>query len=308
MTPRALLPLLALAATVSAAAAQAGDGDSGFRRQGLAFTNPGHNNHDIVRTADGRYRAYFMDRGAILSAVSEGGRRFKIEEGVRVDGGHPAVMRLKGGRVRIYFSPFGEPGLRSAISSDGLDFEVEPGLRLKPAKQGAPDSEGSIHPSAVRLGDGRTRIYYDAVGESEGAFDLGWNGVMSATSDDGLRFTRDRGMRLVADDLPDAGMVWSPFVRREGRRWALYVSVEASEKPRRNGGIWRLRSRNGLRFARKTQRKFFGVEPGATNVGPGPGGPQNTPQDPFLLKVKRGERLFYWEAGEGTYTAFRPQR
>jgi hypothetical protein len=254
---------------------------------------------------DGGYRAYFMERGRILSASSSDARRFELEDGERIAGEHPAVLRLKGGRVRIYFSRFGEPGLRSAISDDGLTFREEPGIRLRLGPEGAPDSRGIIHPSVVRLPDGRVRIYYDAQGEPEGQFDLGWNGVKSATSKDGLAFKRDRGMRLVADRLPAAGMVWSPFVRREGRRWALYVSTESDQSPRRNNGIWRAQSRDGLRFKVKAERPFFGVDPKTPDVRPGPGGARNTPQDAFILRVRGGERLFYWEVNEGTLSAFR---
>ena len=289
--------VLAVAVAISAAA--------DFKREGVVFSNPDWNNHEIVKTADGRYRAYFMDHGKIFSAISSDGRRFELEDGVRVEGDHPGIIRLKNGRIRIYFSRFGQPGLRSAVSADGLTFQVEDGIRLAGGRRGAPDERGMIHPSVVRLPDGRTRIYYDAVGEPDSQFDLGWNGVMSATSKDGLSFKRDKGLRLDSDDIPASGMVWSPFVRREGRRWAMYVTSEAHRDPKRMGGVWRATSGNGLGFSSDAKRPFFGVDPKATNVQGGPGGPRNTPQDVFILKVRGGERIFYWEAGEGTLSAFR---
>ena len=107
----------------------------------------------ITQCADGRWRMYFEARGAadrptvICSAVSSDMLHWEHEEGIRLqsDGGvgGPRYLPLPEGRGRLYcfnseFGPGGpasgqrlSQGVVSALSSDGLDFDLEPGYRMQ---------------------------------------------------------------------------------------------------------------------------------------------------------------------------------
>ncbi|MBI4010408.1 MAG: hypothetical protein HY361_04460, partial [Candidatus Aenigmarchaeota archaeon] len=89
----------------------------------------------------------------IFSAISSDGLNFK-KEGLRIDSetngdngwaSVPDAIILHDGRVRIYYVTASgmEHGIGSAISSDGLDFVKEPGIRVS----------NLVDPALVRIGD-----------------------------------------------------------------------------------------------------------------------------------------------------------
>ncbi len=106
----------------------------------------------VTRCADGRWRMYFEARGpaqeptVICSAVSRDLREWEYE-GVRLRSaggvGAPRHVPLPRGGARLYCcaSEYGPEGpgrservahhVVSAVTSDGLDFEWEPGVRLR---------------------------------------------------------------------------------------------------------------------------------------------------------------------------------
>ena len=106
----------------------------------------------VSQCADGRWRMYFESRGpasrptVICSAVSSDMLQWEVEDGIRLESpggiGGPRYLPLPDGRGRLYCfeSVFGPGGLQSgeriaqhvisAISSDGLHFEREPGIRM----------------------------------------------------------------------------------------------------------------------------------------------------------------------------------
>jgi hypothetical protein len=153
---------------------------------------------EAVLLKDGRIRVYYIgwngasgpyasdkqpgERWRIVSAVSADGLDFVKEPGVRIDVdpdanpphgevamAKPLVVRLTDGRWRMYFAALsvvdGDASnvsqtrlLLSAVSSDGLGWRREPGVRLF-NEQGAPAS--GWYPSLVRTAKGALRLYYD---------------------------------------------------------------------------------------------------------------------------------------------------
>ena len=107
----------------------------------------------IVRLGDGRWRMYVEARGTadrptvISSAVSEDQLNWQHEPGVRLqtpDGlGGPRLVDLPDGRSRLLAcaDDYGDQGpttgqrvgkhIISAVSEDGLDFDFEPGQRIR---------------------------------------------------------------------------------------------------------------------------------------------------------------------------------
>ncbi len=117
----------------------------------------------ITPRPDGSWRMYFEARGpadlptVICSAVSADMLHWEHEDGIRILGsgrlGGPRYLPLPDGRGRLYCcgseSGTGKPagderdcqGVISAMTSDGLDFEFEPGYRIRD-KQAEYDTAG----------------------------------------------------------------------------------------------------------------------------------------------------------------------
>jgi len=117
----------------------------------------------VSRCADGRWRMYFESRGpanqptVICSAVSSDMLEWEHEQGIRLRRaggvGGPRYVPLPDGRGRLYcfVAEYGsdEPNnserlsqsVISAVTSDGLNFEFEPGYRMRD-KQADYDTAG----------------------------------------------------------------------------------------------------------------------------------------------------------------------
>ena len=118
----------------------------------------------MVDLPDGKMRMYYKGANSqapgpgqsihkIYSAVSSDGLTFQ-KEGLRIDSetsgdkgwaSVPDAITLPDGRVRIYYVTAAEMqhGTGSAISSDGLNFVKEPGIRV----------ENLVDPALVKIGD-----------------------------------------------------------------------------------------------------------------------------------------------------------
>ena len=160
---------------------------SAFSEEGLTFqTEPGirlapqqsvpHMSRRVLaptisRCVDGRWRMYFESRGTaelptvICSAISCDMLHWEHEEGIRLQGfqgvGGPRYHTLPDGRGRIFIfgteivsNSFGNQtntysqSVASAVTSDGLDFILEPGYRLKD-KQTEYDTAGITAAEAI---------------------------------------------------------------------------------------------------------------------------------------------------------------
>jgi hypothetical protein len=147
----------------------------------------------------GKLRLYFfanrgpMD-GAVLSAVSEDGLGFVIEEGDRLEGpyGHPKLFQLENGSIRMFHLLAG--GLGSSLSTDGLTFVHEEDHRIT-NEQAELDKIGGM--SVVALPDGGFRGYFSnrgIPGEPPGEIS-----IKSAHSEDLLVWEMDEDVRVGTD-------------------------------------------------------------------------------------------------------------
>ena len=132
----------------------------------------------------------------------------------------PTLLQLPDGRIRLYFTtnrarPFEQdrPWIASAISSDGLSYDVEPGVRFAVINETVIDCAAALHRGVFHLfapiQTGRGRGYH-AVSKDGLRFervadvfvpDVRWLGA-AVTSGDSLRFygTSDRGLWTSASD------------------------------------------------------------------------------------------------------------
>ena len=223
---------------------------------------------------DGRIRLYAYAQGiGIVSAVSNDGRLFTEEEGVRITGteaGQPRVWRLPDGRWRMYISKVKE--IASFTSDDGLDFIKDPGDRLTARAAGL---AAISSPSIVEVEPGLWRMYYSTLavpGTGPGGKRSG-----SATSTNLLDWTVDPGWRLGegAPYLVDSAEHPFPVVAADGSVSLFYGKFRAAPGGAPDG-LWRATSVDGLTF---TEEAYTGLYFG---------------NDPEVLLLPSGERIIYY--------------
>lgn len=135
------------------------------------------------------------------------------------------VLRLNDGRYRLFVSATPEnKGMVSAISTDGVHFTLESGIRVPSTATLSDGTTANLgHPEIVRLPDGRARIY---MRQHPGfASNSAASGIYSLTStDEGLTFTADPGVRLTAAAAGWADMSGVRIVKMKSGIWRMYFS------------------------------------------------------------------------------------
>jgi len=147
----------------------------------------------------------------------------------------PSVTGTEDGRWRMYFEARGSAdrpyAIGSAISSDQLRWQVEPEMRVQ-----AYDGVGG--PRYLRLPDGGGRIYcwaaeFDEEGPCYGSKVA--NGIVSATSRDGLEFQLESGRRMLGGQSAIAsGGITAAAVAPPGAagdRWVMVYSAWQNVAP-----------------------------------------------------------------------------
>lgn len=157
---------------------------------------------DLAILPNGTFRMYYAGYSGsvfcVLSAWSVDGVNWRKEPGVRVAGGgpydsvgalSPHVVRLSGGQWRMYYT--GADGLTfvilSAISSDGLSWTKEDGIRVAPG--GGWDGSYVDSAETIELANGSLRMFYHG---NDGTRSR----ILSAISLDGFVWTKEAGVRL----------------------------------------------------------------------------------------------------------------
>lgn len=282
--------------------------------EGNVFRQNDYNNPVVIQLDDGTYRMYFHDRQDLDTAMSTDGKHFTDVQKL-FTGEMPTVIKLSDGRWRMYYfvnvgdsqpimpcnqgdnCPAPKHQLVSAISEDGLHWTPEPGVRLAatPNPNGY-DRDTMIHPSVIQLGDGTYKLYYD--GEVKPTSSLAlvthYRKIMSASSRDGLNWTKDPGYRI--DEKPVH--TWEAYSPK-----ALYKDGQVVLHFTTPNGIYEATSSDGQDFAISKNPVF---SPGRIPM-PDDNGAAGSYQDAYVLPVEGGNRIYFWIAGQGIWSAFQRQ-
>lgn len=267
---------------------------------------------DIVRLHDGSYRMYLGSfhgtstepYNMTRSAISPDLLNWTTEPGVRIDSGalvagtfysinaiFGKVLEVPGG-FRMFFSGYngtkvdtspinlGNFIMHTAISPDGLNFVVEPGVRTFPNPE--PWLSYRAWPSNIlQLNDGSYRIYFCSPLYADGN---GWFGVSSVISQDGLNWVNEpghrwkwRGTYTVDDPVYPAGRIWAVQLENGGIR--LFIGVENNQATMKNW-IASLLSSDGLNFIYEPGNRLYTL-------------PSSMPTDPVMIKIDGGYRMLY---------------
>jgi hypothetical protein len=153
----------------------------------------------------------------------------------------PTLVTLPDGRVRLYFTSHrgkgpavDQPAIYSAVSSNGVDYVVDPGVRFHIAGRPVIDCAVVIHQGTFHLfapeNDAAPRGYH-------------------AVSPDGLSFTRQ-------PDLSLSGRRWLGAAHSDG---ALMTFVGTAV----DGALWTATSTDGQAWTAQSRLNVPGADPGA---------------------------------------------
>jgi len=134
--------------------------------------------------------------------------RWRTEAGPRVQGSRdldssklqaPGVVRIPSGGFRLFYTAVGpakpypacQGYILSAISEDGIAFQMEPGIRVAPQPDLSYASLRALAPSVTQCQDGRWRMYFEARGPATRP-----TVICSAISTDMLHWELEEGIRL----------------------------------------------------------------------------------------------------------------
>lgn len=224
---------------------QVGQIRSAISGDGLTFTPESGNRLSgsaprVLRLDDGRLRMFHGRGISIASSVSSDEGLTWTDEGVRLTAaatGYPAItppgVTRVGGVWRMYFSDGSQIGngvsaIKSATSSDMLNWTVDAGVRIGP---GSTLSGGGTHPAAFTNPDGSVSLFYGRLAFGQSAFYM-----FTARSTDGVNFTAETLIdTLGKSNDPDIVQVGSGL--RMYYNWGddtsgfIYSALSASGQP-----------------------------------------------------------------------------
>lgn len=260
-----------------------------WQEEGVIFDDLTIHDAEVLPLTESGYRMYFEQEDKIKTATSNDGKNFTIEEGIRLQGKMPTIVKISDGKWRMYFVK--QAAIHSATSKDGLKWTIEKGIRLTAGGQYDPDN--IAHPAVIALSTGGYRMYYDGeVRRTEQ--DYTWR-ILSATSEDGLSWVKDEGVRINVEEAPlYANLVWSSYAGYDSSEglYHLYFATEQSSDSTLPNGIYSATSHDGLIFT-------ISQEPELTSEN----GETSSYQDPFILDFPEGKRMYYQVNGSGIYSA-----
>ena len=188
--------------------------------------------------------------------------RWIKEEGPRVRGSRsldqdkvqaPGVVALPDGGYRLFYTAVG-PGkpfadcqgyILSAVSEDGLDFAVEPGIRVAPNPAIPFMDLRVLAPTVTQLTDGRWRMYFEGRSSADKPKVIG-----SAVSQDMLEWQVEEGVRLSVPGGIRAPR-FLPGVEGGGRLFAVGAGPGQQEQ-----GVLVGTTTDGLHFELNSDRLF----------------------------------------------------
>lgn len=211
------------------------------------------------------------------------------DSGSRItDGSVPYIYKMPDGKSRLYYC--NSQGILSAMSSDGMTFTKEAGVRISP---GAGSELIVCDPTIVDLPDGRIRMYYKGASSMNPGPGQSIHKIFSAVSADGLTFQKE-GLRIDSETSGDNGWASVPdaIMLPDGRVRLYYVTAAAMQH-----GIGSAISSDGLNFVKEAGIRVPDlVDPALVKMG-----------DRYVLfaasiderfaKVPRG--IYYLESSDG---------
>jgi hypothetical protein len=184
----------------------------------------------------------------------------------------PTLVPLPDGRIRMYFTSlhgrrFDEdtPGIYSAISTNGIDYDIEPGLRFGIPNCMVIDCAVVLLQNTFHLfspDNGRARQPGQPQNEGPASPGVGYHAI----SQDGLQFTR------VEDVHMEGGRKWLGNAQSDGDVMIFFGTGGRTGKPgtrQTPGGGWVATSQDGQTWRLLETPPIPGPDPGAVQTSDG---------------------------------------
>lgn len=251
---------------------------------------------DVVDLGNGSFRMYYAAepeianfKSQVYSAISTDGVTWTAEKEIRQGSTFPDVIKLPDGRWRMYYQS--NQVIKSAVSTDGLNFTDESGTRIDKTESGF-DITNVAASSTVRLADGTYLMVYrglidKAYETSEKLPNQTMQLFFYATSPDGLTWTK-KGVALDSRNETLLGLADGAELVNLDEGWRLYFW---SYK-----GIYHTTYENGT----------FGATPVfdfALSTNSQTPFPENPPSDPTLANIAGKWHMYYGQHTKGIYFA-----
>lgn len=215
-----------------------------WTKESWARVKPPGGNPAIIKLDNGNYRMIYDEREGeppnatvwFVSAISTDGLTWTKEQGTRLGGGGapdygtisvPDIIELPDGRYRMYYvgdmfnkgPEENQNTIRCAVSSDnGLTWKRETISGI---------SAQSMDPDVIVLPDGTYRMFYTASPPGKYPGNLH---VYSATSSDGLTWTKEEGVRLAPGGTYDKALCMDPdVIKLPDGTYRMYYSGQSEE-------------------------------------------------------------------------------
>lgn len=250
-----------------------------FERAGVAT---------VARLKDGRLLAAHQhfpadseadfDKVAVRFSTDEG-RAWTTPRAIGVEGlppgmrfpFDPTLVPLPDGRVRLYFTSLQgrrpdlhRPCIYSAVSTNGVDYVMEPGVRFALGQRPVIDCAVVLHQGTYHLyaPDNGAGFGPDQPAPRRGGERPRPGTGYHATSQDGLNFKR------VADVWMPAGRRWLGNAVSDGKEITFFGT--GSDQPGLQGGLWQATSPDGFSWSQPTDLpEVPGADPAALRLKDG---------------------------------------
>lgn len=184
----------------------------------------------------------------------------------------PTLVVLPDGKIRLYFTSLhgkqleeDVPAIYSAISTNGVDYTFEPGIRFAISGRPVIDCAVVLHRGLFHLYSPDNGTQNDPAKNQKGAqpgFSPNTGTGYHATSPDGLNFTRIEDVRI------DAIRNWLGNAQSDGRVITFWGTSRNNTPPtgatgQQTGGVWRASSSDGNVWTLLDSPRVPGADPGA---------------------------------------------
>jgi len=235
----------------------------------------------------GEYWMYYTGRGIELATSADGlgfaGKGTVVFSGAQGSDQemvtNPAVFELQSGGYRMLYegstridNSQTNRKLYSAVSSDGLTWTKEEGVRFYDTGDGKPGEIFTSVPDVIRLPDGRLRMYYTR----------GASSATAVSSDEGLTWTKELNLGLGGIAV-DPDIVWL-----DDGTYKLFYTAFESEWAVGSQVMMSADSADGLHFSVDAGKRLEPATAGGLIT------------DPDVIKVAGGYRMYYGEFPAGS--------
>lgn len=211
----------------------------------------------VVLLANGKLRAYVFaqNKGIEIAESADNGKSFtRVGNAFGGDkgNGQPRAVVLSDGRYRLYTTSSG--GINCSISSDGLTFTLEKANCLLASDYSEPS--GLTGPGVVQLSTGKWKAYFSGLPRAGTGPDP-WK-MYSASSDDGVNWTRDPGVRIGVGSPNNKRSAEHPTAIRHSDNSITVFYFDNGADPEGTGKIYN--NGNGLHYSHSSDGLTFSEE------------------------------------------------